>query len=72
MLWTNVVLILFVSYFTYINADEYMKREFSLVQPYFGTYKMEWRSIDCMLISFLTVFISFAKRCRHVVTLLGF
>lgn len=40
MLWTNAVLILFVSYFTYINADEYMKREFSLVQPYFGTYKM--------------------------------
>lgn len=44
MMWTNVVLISFVSYFTYINADEYMKREFSLVQPYFGTYKMGWSS----------------------------
>lgn len=36
MMWAHLLYILFVSYFTITNADEYMKREFSLVKPYFG------------------------------------
>lgn len=38
MMWANLLYILFVSYFTITNADEYMKREFSLVKPYFGEF----------------------------------
>lgn len=39
MMWANLLYILFVSYFTITNADEYMKREFSLVKPYFGEFQ---------------------------------
>lgn len=54
MLWTSVVLILFVSYLTFINADEYMKREFSLVQPYFGMY--------CISFDFWLLFYAFCHK----------
>lgn len=40
MMWANLLYILFVSYFTITNADEYMKREFSLVKPYFGKFQI--------------------------------
>lgn len=83
MMWTNVLYILIISYLTFINADEYMKREFSLVKPYFGKcfvslfLSLSLFRLETILQSCLR-FRSMYKwrlifRCRHgKFTLLGF
>lgn len=38
--WCSLIYLLIINCFI-INADDYTKREFSLIQPYFGKLKLQ-------------------------------